>query len=257
MDISVSSPGSPGTSFTDNVKEKIIIIHDVLEENKDFASVRELGTQLEPYGFNWNYTRNILPFLQNCGIINYQNIKEFENKKIFTNIGQAYVSVLRAMNVLKAEHEGKERNEILERLDKIEKIILFQCLIILMKNKECNYSKDFFDVLCFTDSYGSIDATEYLLIQYERAQNPADFMTRMSDYVERYREGSLNINVSTKTKNDDKGEKKSVNSFPYVHGNFTKAGVFYKGEDNRFFINEDRRDEVDCAISEVKEIWKN
>ena len=30
MDIVVSSPGSPGTSFTENVKDKIVIIFDVL-----------------------------------------------------------------------------------------------------------------------------------------------------------------------------------------------------------------------------------
>lgn len=47
MDITVSSPGSPGTSFTDNVKEKILTIFDVLQNNEDFASVRDLGTELE------------------------------------------------------------------------------------------------------------------------------------------------------------------------------------------------------------------
>ena len=74
MDITVSSPGSPGTSFTDNVKEKILTIFDVLQNNEDFASVRDLGTELENHGMNWNYARNILPFLQNCGIVNYQNV---------------------------------------------------------------------------------------------------------------------------------------------------------------------------------------
>ena len=64
MDITVSSPGSPGTSFTDNVKEKIVIIFDVLaSHSENFASVRDLGTELEKYGINWNYARNILPFM--------------------------------------------------------------------------------------------------------------------------------------------------------------------------------------------------
>ena len=80
MDITVSSPGSPGTSFTDNVKEKILTIFDVLQNNEDFASVRDLGTELEKYGMNWNYARNILPFLQNCGIVNYQDVAAIENK---------------------------------------------------------------------------------------------------------------------------------------------------------------------------------
>lgn len=74
MEITVSSPGSPGTSFTDNVKDKILIIFDVLAKNEDFASVHDLGIELEKYGMNWNYARNILPFLQNCGIVNYQDV---------------------------------------------------------------------------------------------------------------------------------------------------------------------------------------
>lgn len=52
MDITVSSPGSPGTSFTDNVKDKIVIIYDVLKNNDNFESVRELGYELEKYGMS-------------------------------------------------------------------------------------------------------------------------------------------------------------------------------------------------------------
>ena len=33
MDITVSSPGSPGTSFTDNVKDQIVLLFNELENN--------------------------------------------------------------------------------------------------------------------------------------------------------------------------------------------------------------------------------
>ena len=116
MDITVSSPGSPGTSFTDNVKEKIVIIFDVLASHpENFASVRDLGTELEQYGINWNYARNILPFMQNCGIVDYQDVDVIINDKFFTNIGYAYVDILKTIKIVKDEPESTEREEILSK----------------------------------------------------------------------------------------------------------------------------------------------
>lgn len=257
MDIVVSSPGSPGTSFTDNVKDKIVIMFDVLEASDDFDNARDFGTHLEPYGFNWNYTRNILPFLQNCGIVSYQNISKWENKHIFTNIGHAFVDILKCLQIARNEPASSTRDDVIEKLKIIEETIYFQCLVIMMKNKSCNYAEDFFDVLRFVDTYEHIDATEYLLIQYEREQDHQDFMARMRSRIQQYRDGVLSINVKTKTKNDDAGAAKSVNSFPYVSGNFTKAGVFLKNDENQFFIADQRRSEVEQAIEEVGQVWQN
>ncbi len=257
MDITVSTPGSPGTSFTDNVKNQIVIIFDVINNHEDFDSTGALRKYLEEkHGLKQAYTRNILAFLQNCGIVDYQNITTFKNKKFFTNIGCTYVDILKCLKVANEEPESSERNEVIKRLKKIEEIIYFQCLVIMMKNKECTYALDFYDVLRFTEQYDHIDATEYLLIQYEREQSPDDFLEKMEDRLMKYRDGLLSINIKTKTKNDDSGAAKSVNSFPYVHGNFTKAGVFVKGDDNQFSINNDRKPEVEKAIEEVGEVWQ-
>jgi len=254
VDITVSSPGSPGTSFTDNVKDKIVIIYDVLKNNDNFESVRELGYELEKYGMNWNYARNILPFLHNCGIVRYQDVTNIENNKFFTNIGNAYVDILKTIKIVKSESQSSTRDDILTLLEKIQEEIYFQCLVIMMKNQDCNYSKDFFDVLCFVKMYESIDSTEYLLIQHERNNGSGDYLEEMGELVKRYRDGSLTINVKTKTKNDESGAAKSVNSFPYVNGNFMKAGVFLKGDDSRYYINSKRMDEVDSAIEEVSHV---
>lgn len=43
--------------------------------------------------------------------------------------------------------------------------------------------------------------------------------------------------VDTGHRNDEKGATKSVNSFPYVNGNFSKAGVFVKDDFGRFLFN--------------------
>ena len=74
----------------------------------------------------------------------------------------------------------------------------------------------------------------------------------MGDTVRQYRDGAITINVKTKTKNAESGAAKSVNSFPYVQGNFIKAGVFYKGDYNRYYIVNDRMPEIIKAIQEVR-----
>lgn len=256
MDITVSSPGSPGTSFTDNVKDQIVLLFNELENNEDFNSLADFKEHLITCGLNPNYTRNILPFLQYCGIIKYENITAFENKKIFTNIGHVYIDILKSISVLKLEPESSEQKEILPLLERIQETIYFQCLVIMMKTLDCNYAIDFFDVLRFVAKYGFIDSKEYLLIQYEREQNSDNYIESMADIVKQYRDGTIDINVKTKTKHADDGNAKSVNSFPYVNGNFTKAGVFYKS-DGKFYIKEERRSEVECAIREVGLLWQN
>lgn len=258
MEIVVSSPGSPGTTFTDNVKSQIVVIHDVLSDTKNFENAGELRAFLEEkYGYKQAYLRNIMAFLQNCGIVNYQRNTSFANDQFFTNIGYAYVDILKCLSVVEKEADSDEKKMVMKALKNIEEAIYFQCLIIMMKNKECNYAQDFFDVLRFADIYKSIDSTEYLLIQYARDKNPTSFLTDIKDIVTGYRDGSIDIQVKTKTKNDSQGDAKSVNSFPYVHGNFSKAGIFYKGLDNRFYINETRRLEIDSAIKELNVVWQS
>lgn len=254
MDITVSSPGSPGTSFTDNVKAQIVLLYDELASHDDFSSLSDFKIHLESRGLNASYTRNILPFLQYCGIVKYENVFPFVNDNFFTNIGKAYVDVLKSIQIAKEEPDCDEG--ILNSLDKIQQIIYFQCLVIMMKTKECNYSKDFYDVLCFMKEFESIDSTEYLLIQYERERSEEDLLKRLGAYIGQYRDGTIKINVKTKTKNAEDGKAKSVNSFPYVSGNFSKAGVVRKYK-NRFYLNEERVSEINCALREVNVVCQN
>ncbi len=256
MDIIVSHPGSPGTSFTDDVKNMIVLMNDELENKADFGSLADFRKHLESCGLNSNYARNILPFLQCCGIVKYNNITSFENKKIFTNIGHVFIDVLKSIKIAEGEPPSADRDAIVELLGKIQETIYFQCLVIMMKTPESKYATDFFDVLRFVHKYGHIDWTEYMLILFEREQNPTYFLENMADLVQHYRDGTESINVKGKTKNGDVVDAKGINSFPYVHGNFTKAGVFLE-ENNKFYIKEERRAEVECAIREVGLLWQN
>ena len=254
MDIIVSSPGSPGTSLTENVKNKIIIIYDELMKHDDFKSLKHMKDHLKTCGINDNYARNILPFLQNCGFISYENNDKFCNDNVFTNTGRALVDCFKTIAIVESEAECEERKNILLYLKKIEEIIYFQGLATMMKNPKCNYAIDFFDVLRFCDYYGYIDGTEYLLLLYhrEKASENADYLKGMKKIVEEYRKGEIEINVNTKTKNARQGEgnAKSVNSFPYVTGNFIKSGVMEK-KDDKYYLVESNSDKVKTVIEEV------
>lgn len=256
MDIIVSSPGSPGTSFTDNVKSQIILLYDELCNHDEFSSLSDFKAHLEICGLNASYTRNILPFLQYCGIVKYENVSPFVNENFFTNIGKAYVDILKSIQIAKAEPDCDEKTDILDSLEKIQEIIYFQCLVIMMKTQECNYSEDFYDVLRFMKEFESIDSTEYLLIQYEREKSKENLFNRLGEYINQYRNGTITVNVKTRTKNADDGKAKSVNSFPYVSGNFSKSGVVYKHE-NRFYLNKERISEIESALREVDVVCQN
>lgn len=252
MEIIVSSPGSPGTSFTDNVKDQIILLSDELDKHEDFKNLADLKKHLKTCGLNASYVRNILPFLQFCGLVKYEGIISFDNKNFFTNIGHAYVDILKSIQIVKAEPDSDIKNGILPILERIQEEIYFQCLIIMMKNTECNYSVDFLDVLRFIDMYGHIDLTEYLLVLYYRENEGENYIAKLEEIVKHYRNSEIEVIVKTKTKNatDGEGETKSVNSFPYVTGNFQKAGIMEK-RNNKFYFVSGKQSEIKSAIEEV------
>lgn len=257
MEITVSSPGSPGTSFTENVKAQIILISDELDKNPDFESLSALKSHLNGCGLNPNYVRNILPFLQFCGLVKYENVSPFINKDFFTNIGHAYISVLKCLQVAKNEPDNDDKEFVIQALERIQETIYFQSLSLMMQNTDCGYARDFYDVLYFAKRYGTIDSTEYLLIQYAREHGSGDYIEEIAETVQQYRNGEIVIDVKTKTKNDDQGKAKSVNSFPYVSGNFSKAGIMAKSDDGRFYLKNERIGEIDNALREVGLLWQN
>lgn len=250
MDITVSSPGSPGTTLTDNVKEQILIYFDIINNIEGEVTSTNIKEEIEKKQLNWNYARNILAFLKHCGIISYQDGTKKGSIVNFTNIGHTYIDILKTIKVTNNEPEGELKKEILTKLEKIQEIIFFQCLVIMMKKKDCNYSRDFFDVLCFAKNYGSIDQCEYFLIQAKRKTNNSFYIEEMKETIQQYRAGIIKINVTQKTKNDSKG---NVNSFPYVKGNFVKAGIFIERDDKQICFNEERITEVNDAIKEIEQ----
>ena len=257
MEITVSSPGSPGTSLTENVKEQIILMSDELDQNQDFDSLSAFKAHLNNRGLNPNYVRNILPFLQFCGLVKYENVFPFVNKEFFTNIGHAYVSTLKSIRVVKGEPDNDDKEIVLQSLEKIQETIYFQGLSLMMQSRDCGYARDFYDVLYFVKRYGTIDSTEYLLIQYERERGERDYIEGMAEIVQQYRNGEITIDVKTKTKNDTQGKAKSVNSFPYVNGNFSKAGIMEKSDDGRFYLKSERMSEIDNTLREAGLLWQN
>ncbi len=258
MDIIVSSPGSPGTSFTQNVKRIFVRIFDELQTNPDFSSLSDLKSHLNNRGIgNANYIRNILPFVQFCGFVKYQDISVFENKYFFTDFGYAYIDALKCLEALTVLPASEERTFAIQKIGTIEQILYFHGLVNMMKNKSCNYALDFYDVLRFVKKYESINPKEYMLLLYMRDQNPENYLDAVSDLVQKLRGEEIEIHVKARGRDYSGGggeEIESVNSFPYVCGNFEKAGIFRKDADRDFF-NQSRLFEINQAMSEVSSIW--
>lgn len=246
MDITISSPGSPGTSYTDDVKKMIVIFFDELSNKPDFKSLPDFKIHIQGLGYSNDYVRNILPFLQFCGIVQYGKMDTFQNKKFFTNIGYAYIESLKCIEIASSEPESDNQKQIVELLEEIQETIFFQCLVIMMKSQKCKYAVDYFDVLRFIYRYGNIDITEYSLLIYERNKGIENYIDNMNDTVQLYRKGDININVisSTRKKNG------KVNTFSYLNSILVRAGVIAK-ENKKFYIVEKKRAEIEAAISEV------
>lgn len=246
MNITISSPGSPGTSYTDDVKKMIITFFDELNSNPDFDSLSQFKAHLEELGYSNDYVRNILPFLQFCGIVQYGNMKIFQNKEFFTNIGCAYVEILKCIEVVSGEKENDAQKQILSSLEDMQEIIFFQCLVNMMKSPSCKYAVDYFDVLRFVCKYDYIDITEYSLLIYERNQGGENYIDSMGKIVQQYRKGEIEIHVTSSTRK----KNGKVNTFSYLNSILVRAGVIIK-KNKKFYIVEKRRTEIETAISEV------
>lgn len=249
MDITISSPGSPGTSYTDNVKQMVVRFYDELEKNDNFDSLPDFKTHLQGCGYSNDYVRNILPFLQFCGIVQYGDMEVFENEKIFTNIGHAYIDCLKSIEIAKQEQESENQKAIIAVLEEIEKTIFFQCIVIMMKSSTCNYAIDYFDALRFVLKYDYIDITEYSLLIYERSQGMNNYIESMNSIVQDYRNGNIEIKIKSETRK----ENGKVNTFSYLNSILARAGVLYK-DGKKYYIVESRRAEIECAIREVENV---
>ena len=255
MDIIVSTPGSPGTTFTENVKAIIIAMYNELENNDNYESLSDFKNHLGDIGFKKSYIRNILPFMQFCGFVKYDEVKRFENKKMFTSTGKAYIEVLKSIKIAENEEIDEEQKERIKELNAIQEKIYFQSLVRMMKCDDCSYAKDFLDVLRYVVKYKYINQTEYMLLIDARTKGEINYIEALQENIAAYRAGIMELNVKTKTKSG-LGDAKSVNSFPYVTGNFIKAGVFEKKEDNGYYIKFGHEKEVNMGIKEV-EAWMN
>lgn len=262
MNIRITSPGGPGTSLIDSVKKSILTLASELENNSDFDSLKAFKTHMTSFGMSEDYLRNIFPYMQNIGFVDYANLKPFVNKQFFTNLGYAYLDVLKSVEIVNAEEDTETKESILAYLNSIEQVILFQGMKKMMMTEKCKYAIDFLDVFRFVNKYESIDLTEYFLLIYERNTGEEDYLSKMEPLVRKYRLKQLTIDVSTEiTKNikntmNPTGAAKRINTFPYVKGNFVEAGIFVATDDGRFKINESRRSEIDSALKEIEEKWQ-
>lgn len=261
MDIWISSPGGPGTSLIDTIKQNILTLASVLNKHEDFDSLKEFKTYMTSFGMSENYLRNIFPYIQNLGFVDYTNLNPFKNDNFFTNLGYAFLDVLRSVEIANKEKDSDTKELVLQDLRSIEQVIVFQGMKKMMMSEKCGYAIDFFDVLRFVKKYKSIDLTEYFFLIYARNLKEDDYLDKMGEKIYKYRSNQLKFNVHTKIKKNIKstmnraGEAKRINTFPYVKGNFVEAGILVPIDNGRFKLNERRRSEIDSALEEIAE-WR-
>ncbi|MDY4798656.1 MAG: hypothetical protein SO157_04870 [Bullifex sp.] len=270
MDIVISSPGSPGTSLTEDVKNKMLKMHDVLMKKDSFSTTKEFKDYLiMEYGFNASYTRNVFPFLQFCGFIKYGESECFDNHSFFTKTGKTFVDIIRSRREIEDRDEFPDKEYLLTKLRHMENVIYFQGLVTMMKDRTCNYASIFYDVLQFVKVFETITTLEYMLLLHLRDNKPDSYFQELNNIVPQYRNGDIDLSVKVKTrktikkKSPENEEIKKVatdpkeNSFPYVSGNFLKAGIFIKPDIHTFAINKDRLAEIESAMREVRKVWQS
>ena len=77
MEIKLNSISNPGISFTDDVNQKIILLYNYINKNRE-KKISYSDFQAELINekiFSGSYIRSFIPFLRNFGVVNdYSNI---------------------------------------------------------------------------------------------------------------------------------------------------------------------------------------
>ncbi len=256
--ISISSPGGPGTSLIDSIKKMVLEIFMELDKHENFGSLNSVRMHLTRLGMRDDYLRNIFPFLQNIGFINYANLNPFQNKDLFTNLGKAFIDIRSSIEIAEQEEDSETKEDVIKYLGLMEQSVILQGMKRMMMSKSCRYASDYFDVLRFVNKYNSIDLTEYFLLIYERNRGEEGYLDKINETIQKYRQGKLNIIVTTEIKKNIKktqnatGAPKRINTFPYIKGSFLAAGIFSTTDDDRCRLNEAKRQEIDSVLREIE-----
>ncbi len=217
MQIVVETPNSPGTQFNENTDDYIRKMFNYLNSKEDGFSETYREFQQHCTSFTTlSYIRNIFPFLKNAEIINdYSNV----NKKLFTELGEAYYLCVDSLEKIKSDEEKSG----LEKFRQLKQQIVRQALSNIIKASDAGYAIIFKWILLHLKKFEKIDESEFALILYvlQKKKSFAEYEKILNE-----QRGRISFFVNVVEKGTDNVKKVSkITSYSYFMGSLKTAGV--------------------------------
>lgn len=257
MDIEVLNPSSAGASFTDHTNHAYLMYYKEFMKAPDHKwKFGELRRFMEDhYGVNNSNSRNMFTLLKDCGFVQYEKGELVSGNSFFTDLGKAYAKTIDSIELLSEDLLSTEKKLAYEKFLGIEQEIICRGLHNVMKTDDSSFTKTLVKTIDFIISFHSIDRIEYALIIYFSSQSN-NYFEKLSDVVEKYRKGQIDINVKVNTRDDNspvKGERtlqeiSALTSYTYICGLLQQAGLVAK-EKSRFIFNKNKVEIAKAMIS--------
>lgn len=264
MYIKIENCSSPGASFTEKTNSIILECYNWIQEHPNCKkSFKEFRVALKKEkGINDNNSRNIYPFLKNCGFITYNRNEIIEYEKFFTNTGSAYIKILQCIELIKNEElDTDEKKKAYENFISIKEEIIMEGLKNLLKASDSNYKEEYVACIKFLLKFGKINKKEFAYLLYEKNKNKNFYLDNMEENILSYRNEKIDFEVGISIRNDTsskekKGERKVENisfltAYSYILGLLNQCGMVKKSNNKYFIFKENKRDLVEKLLNEV------
>ncbi len=255
MIIEIENTSSPGASFTPNTNLVLLKTYEWICEHKGIEiPFKQFRMRLQSEkGINDNNNRNIYPLLKNGGLVSYEKGGKLVVDSFYTNTGLAYVKTLQAMAMLEeAEYEEVQKVAALKRFEIILEEIISGSLKKIINQTDVNYVGSFQDMIRFLLRFDKINKVEFAYLIYAKQEFKLENdLGSISQVIQAYRYGEMEINVHVKVRNDIEIREKTnedkrkegltfLTSYGYFVSLLQQAGLIRK-DDKYYIVNEEKR----------------
>lgn len=238
MEIKLNSISNPGISFTDDVNQKIILLYNYINKNRE-KKISYSDFQAELINekiFSGSYIRSFIPFLRNFGVVNdYSNI---DFNTFFTRNGKIYVNNIIDYYKLK---DFEDENIIIKKVKNIKEDLICLFLDYLCDHKNKYYEK-YLDILFFIEKYNKICKKEFYIYEYCKENN-----LESDELISAYRQNLENFEIIFYGKNNNEIGNNAFNYFIALLSE-DQCNYVLKMDQNYYKLNENRKELVDSII---------
>lgn len=255
MIIEIENTSSPGASFTHNTNLVLLKTYEWICEHKGMAiPFKQFRMRLQnEKGINDNNNRNIYPLLKNGGLVSYEKGSDLTVDSFYTNTGLAYVKTLQTMAMLEeSEYEEGQKAAALKRFETILEEIICGALKNITNQSDVNYVEPFQDMIRFLLKFDRISKIEFAYLMYAKQEFKLENgLDSISQTIQSYRCGELEIDVHVKVRNDIEIREKTnmdkrkegltfLTSYGYFVSLLQQAGLIRK-DDKYYIVKEEKR----------------